>query len=347
MAFDFPNSPSEGTVFAPTGGPVYVYSGSVWRMQGSGQVVTAEARSRIVNGAMQISQEYGDTGQSIAGTGLYVMDQWYSTSSIAATSSGRAGVGTVSPNGDRALYATVTTGKPSLAASDYLQITQPIEGIRNRDFQWGTANAKQAVLRFWAMSNAAGTYTVAILNQPVTRSFLASFTLAANVWTAFTIVVPGETTGVWAIDSSRWGEVKFSFAAGSTVATGVAGWQSGNVVALTGMTNGTAATNNTLYIGDVGLYLDPNATGVPPPWQMPDEAQELAACQRYYGSTATGFPVWTSAMNTNVFFKTSMRIIPAVSGGGAGFGLPSGGPEFIQCTNAGQGTGSSNFNARM
>ena len=41
-------------------------------------------------------------------------------------------------------------------------------------------------------------------------------------------------------------------------------------------------TGNVFELFDVGLYLDPHNTGIAPPWQMPDEAEELRACQRYY-----------------------------------------------------------------
>ena len=75
MSFDFPNSPTNGQVFAPTGGPVYVYTGGVWKMQGSGQVVTAEARNRIVNPAMQITQEFA-RGTNLSASGAYLADQW-------------------------------------------------------------------------------------------------------------------------------------------------------------------------------------------------------------------------------------------------------------------------------
>ena len=34
MAFDFPASPSEGTVFSPAGGPVYTFTDGVWRILG-------------------------------------------------------------------------------------------------------------------------------------------------------------------------------------------------------------------------------------------------------------------------------------------------------------------------
>ena len=41
------------------------------------------------------------------------------------------------------------------------------------------------------------------------------------------------------------------------------------------MTNGMAGAGNVFELFDVGLYLDPDNTGLPPKWQMPDEAEEL------------------------------------------------------------------------
>ena len=75
-------------------------------------------------------------------------------------------------------------------------------------------------------------------------------------------------------------EVGFGFAAGTTY-QGAAGWQAGAKYTITGNPNG-AVTGNVFYFTDVGLYLDPLATGIAPPWAMPDEAEELRACQRYY-----------------------------------------------------------------
>lgn len=36
MSFDFPNSPTEGQVFTPAGGPAYQFTGGVWKIQGGG-----------------------------------------------------------------------------------------------------------------------------------------------------------------------------------------------------------------------------------------------------------------------------------------------------------------------
>src|SRR5262245_42696220 len=42
MAFNFPNSPSEGQVFEPAGGPRYVYMGGVWGHSGRTRALIAD-----------------------------------------------------------------------------------------------------------------------------------------------------------------------------------------------------------------------------------------------------------------------------------------------------------------
>jgi hypothetical protein len=217
----------------------------------------------------------------------------------------------------------MTTPKPSLAVGDYFLLRQSVEGIRVSDFQYGTASAKQSVLRFWARGTLAGTYSVSIRNAADDRSFLAPFTITANTWTEVSIVVPGDTTGTWTKDTTRGLAVDFCFACGTNL-LGVAGWQSGTKQGMTGITNGVA-TANTFYIADVGLHLDPTNTGKAPAWVMPDEAQELAACQRYFYKPTCFVP--TSATLLILYYKVSMRTDPAITGGGAGFVADTGGTE--------------------
>jgi hypothetical protein len=111
--------------------------------------------------------------------------------------------------------------------------------------------------------------------------------------------------------------VDFAFMAGTSFQTAPNVWTAGNFTAPTGITNGAAVAAQ-FQIFDVGLYLDPNNTGVPPAWVMPDEAQELAACQRYF-NVYPGILVNTGAISPSTVFPVEMRVAPAWTGGGAGF----------------------------
>jgi hypothetical protein len=292
MGFNFPNSPTVNQVYIAPNGPTYVWDGTVWKMTGTSGVLTADSYNRVVNGAMQHSQENGDSGSTASG--FYPADQWSVGFVGPALTIARSA--SIPASGSKRIGWTFSTGKPSLAATDHFHVFQKIEGSRIADFLWGTAQAKPIVVRFWAMTTTTpGTYTLGIKNGVATpdRSYLAPFTLAAiNTWTLVTLAIPGDTTGTWPTDTSAGMLIGLGFAAGTTLA-GVPGWQAGNMVALATATNGAATNGNTFFFGDVGLYADPNNTSVAPPWQMPDFAFELRQCQRYFhiwgGETAYQF----------------------------------------------------------
>jgi hypothetical protein len=190
----------------------------------------------------------------------------------------------VTPNGSKdRIRIVVGTAKAVLAAGDYLAWHTDIEGIRIADFRWGSAQAKQVILRF-GVKAPAGTYAVRMTNGGFTRTHIATFTVSAgqaNTDTEQVLMIPGDVTGTWATDATVGIKMDVSFALGSSY-QGVVGWQTGSFLGTSAVSNGMATAGNIFELFDVGLYLDPNATGVPPPWQMPDEAQELLACQRYY-----------------------------------------------------------------
>lgn len=372
MAFDFPNSPIEGQIYGPVGGPIYIYTNGLWMNTASGSSVvaivsdnvpsspsagqlwwesdtgnlylyyndgtssqwvqvnapisilgTAESRNRIVNPAMQISQELGDTGGAVSSAAFYVVDQWYAASMLASCVAVRD-PNTKTPNGSKSVLSYITTSKPSLAAGDYWYITQPIEGIRVADFLWGATGARQAVLAFWVQGNYPGTYTVAIRNAATDRSFLASFPVTAS-WTRISIVIPGDTTGTWPITAALGLTVTFSFASGTTY-QGTAGWQAGNKLSITGTTNAAVGSSPGFYISDVGLYLDPRNTGIAPLWVTSDEAQELAACQRYWQQaqlywcgSVTSLSGFYASTTLQVVARTSAAVLSGVNLGNGGF----------------------------
>ena len=78
-AFNFPSSPSEGQTYTDAvSGAQYVFKSPVWMQVSAAQIkATALPRNRIVNGAMQISQENGNTAGLL--TAYYPADQWYTS----------------------------------------------------------------------------------------------------------------------------------------------------------------------------------------------------------------------------------------------------------------------------
>ena len=268
---------------------------------------TAQTRNRIVNGAMQISQENSNT----AGTAnaYYPADQWQLavTLTVGAVSIQRVQV--VTPNGSvNRIRLSVTTAAASLSAGDSLYLQQPVEGIRIADFRYGSAQAQQTVLRF-GFKAPAGTYSICLRSPGASRAYVANFTVSAgqaNTDTVQTFIIPGDTTGAWQNDTNIGFYLRVAVAAGSAN-LGVAGWQGGFPFGTSSNTNGMATIGNIFELFDVGLYLDANATGLPPAWQMPDEAQELAACQRYWNITVTQY---SGATVSAVAYRSFTTTIP-------------------------------------
>src|SRR6187455_246074 len=138
---DFPASPTENQMFQAPGGPRYVYSNGGWRMSDPGPPGTAQTRNRIVNGAMQITQEYA-RGTNLTATGGYFADQWQSSflgdGTVAYANVPNSYIG--ADAGPYCATLAVSTVDASLTTSQNWTTFQNIEGVRISDFNWGTAN---------------------------------------------------------------------------------------------------------------------------------------------------------------------------------------------------------------
>ena len=333
MSFNFPNVPIEGQIVTFTGGISYIYQSGVWNRYVAGSGVTADMRNRIVNGAMQISQENGNTGGTT--DEYYAADQWsYSFVNISGVTAARLPTpGSSGP--PYRLRLTSTTADTTIAASDNITITQRVEGIRITDFKWGQPDAKPAVLRFTTYSSVAGTYSVVVRNVPTTYSWIGTFTIAAgeiNTFVDRTFAIPVPPGGTWATDNTVGLLVTFVLVAGPSI-IGVPGWQAGSLIGAPGHVNWLGTANSTFIITNVGLHLDPFATGIAPPWQTPDEAAELLACQRYWyrcSPSASAGHRWAGVAGdsfmsaTEITFPVTMRAPPT--------GVASTAPTYTNCS---------------
>lgn len=242
-------------------------------------------RNRIVNGAMQISQENGTTG----GTSdrYYAADQWYMHRSHGGTST-FARVASVSPAGSpNRLRVTVTAQDTSVAAGDFLAICQDLEGLNVADFMWGTASAKPAVVRI-GMKGPAGTYCVSINNPAFDRSFIAEVVISggeADTDVVKEVAIPAQTGGTWVTSNAIAWTLAICLMAGSD-RQNTAGWQTNSTrykYATSNQTNWMGNSNSTTFeIFDVGLKMDAEAIGQYGAYEVPDSADELRRCQRYY-----------------------------------------------------------------
>jgi len=276
-----------------------------------------DSKNYIVNPGFRISQENGaNTGTT---TNFYPVDQWamyhdqdgtLTIGQVASTTPGG------SPNRVR---MTVTSPDTSIAAGQYAIFRQYIEGYRTADLRWGTANAVDVVLRF-GFKGPAGTYAVAIQNQDANRSFVREFTISggdANTDTLQTLTFPGDTSGTWDTDNTASLQVIFVFATGSTYRGTADAWQAGNYVGTSSTSNGIGTTSDVFEIFDVGLYADPDSTGVAPRFELPHYDIDLLECQRYYVQFNNVITYYPGSRSFSVYestqLPTDMRVTPSVS----------------------------------
>jgi len=274
-------------------------------------------KNYIVNPGMRISQENGTSSGTT--TGYYPVDQWTIGHSQDGTLTTQQ-VSSATPGGsENRVRMTVTSADASLAAGQYATFIQYIEGLRTADLQWGTANATDVVLRF-GFKGPAGTYAVAIRNQDNNRSFVREFTISggdANTDTLQTVTFPGDTSGTWDKDNTLSFSLVFTFATGSTYQTTADAWQAGEYFGTASTSNGIGTTSDVFEIFDVGLYADPDSTGLAPRFELPHYDTDLQECQRYYetGELLTYFGYVTSGYfyGEYVPFKMTKRSNPSIS----------------------------------
>jgi hypothetical protein len=157
-----------------------------------------------------------------------------------------------------------TTAKAVLAATDFVMISQPIEGSRP-DFiaaGWGAAGAKSFMYRV-DQQLPAGLYHIHAQNSAGNRHIAVPFT-ATGSEAVIEVAIPGDTAGTWLTGDGVIGVViDIVLAAGSSRTGGTAStWSGSTFYAASTQKNILDSTANVAQITDVGLRLDPDATGV-------------------------------------------------------------------------------------
>jgi hypothetical protein len=113
-------------------------------------------RNRIINGNMLIDQR--NAGASVTPNNSYTLDRWLYENSQTGKVSIQQNAGSVTPPAGYTKYLGVTSlSAYSSTSSDYLVISQKIEGFNVADFNWGSASAQTITISFWVRSSLTGT----------------------------------------------------------------------------------------------------------------------------------------------------------------------------------------------
>jgi hypothetical protein len=260
--------------------------------------------SLIVNGSLIDSQENGNTlGTS---NGYFAADQFalYFTAATAAMSIQRIESRTLAGSAHK-LEFKATTAKTTLGATDYVSISQPIEGSQPEFIAagWGAAGAKPFVFRF-EFSAPAGLYHVHATNSAANRHIAIPFTVEpadAGVAKVYEVVIPGDTSGTWLIGEGTIGVLlDIVEAAGSSLTGGSAStWGGTTYYAATTQKNILDSTSNVVRVGDFGLRLDPDATGVYGRYGV-GEVDPVYQSERYALALAL-YPLGRAASNNRLY----------------------------------------------
>ena len=283
---------SEGSVFSPS---------------------SALFRNRIINGDMRIDQRNAGASVTLTSGNTYVADRFTavedSDGAMTAEQVSDAPTGFVN-----SIKFTTTTADGSLAAGQYANIQQKIEGTNISDLAWGTASAKTITLSFWVRSSLTGTFSGSLRNSAVDRTYVFTYSISsADTWEQKAITIVGDTSGTWLTTTGVGIRITLALGAGTNFVATAGSWGSGNYFAASGTTNVLGTLNATFYITGVQLEVGSVAT----PFERRPYGTELALCQRY---ACSSFPLGT-AWAQNAGTAGAFSYIVLVGGTSAGFGV--------------------------
>ena len=283
-------------------------------------------RNMVINGAMNISQRHGTSSVQLSATEQYLTDRFFNDTGSSFNLTADAVQSSDAPSGFnnslRISCDAVTT--PTSAQNGC--ITTIIEGQDCQRLAYGTSDAKDVTLSFYARSGASNsghTYGVmlgAYLNG-TRNNQVKSFTVTDS-WQRFTITFngTGTVTGTTKIndDTNPGMQISFSLAAGSDDQVNFSTWTANTgLKGFTGQDNFFDNTSNKFYLTGVQLEEGSQAT----PFEHRPFGDELVRCQRYYqviaegGSNAPIGPACyynSSQVNVVIELSTPMRIPPSI-----------------------------------
>jgi hypothetical protein len=240
-----------------------------------------------INGGFEVSQELGSTGFALPSAAKNFADGWLARGGGTFVASVQALTSVSIPGFASIARIMVSTGQPSLGATDYADILTRIEGYRISRLAWGTPSAQPITIGFWSNHIPVGTYALSVRNGPADRSYVTTYTHSvANVPQYQTITIPGCVDGTWPSDNTIGMTINFTMASSATnisITPSLNAWVNGNLTLAATQTNGVAAANN--YFRITGLVVLPGLdapSAARSAFIMRPFDQELVTCQRYY-----------------------------------------------------------------
>lgn len=237
-------------------------------------------RNLIINGAMQVAAR-GTI--SAVQTGYGACDRFRLASNSAARFDTSQSTDVPSGQGfANSLKLDCSTADTSLAAGDFYQVQQQIEGQNLQQLLYGSSSAKQCTLSFWVKSPKTGIHNLEVESIDGGVFNIHQYTISsANTWQNVKITFDGYQTTAIANDNTAGLLINWWLLAGTTFSGGSYtenSWTSTNANRAVGQVNVADSTSNDWYLTGVQLEVGTEAT----PFEHKPEAATRIECERYF-----------------------------------------------------------------
>ena len=282
----------------------------------------------MYNGAMNVAQRSASVTGIGAARGYFTTDRWdmwpYGPTAgrytMAQVADGPAGFA-------NCIQLSCTTADTSIAADEFLMLSQYLEGQDVQQIKKGTASAEQLTVSFWVKGNATATYVCELFDGDNGRQISKTFAVTTS-WAKITLTYPADTTGAFDDDNAKSLQFNIWLHAGATYGGGTlnsSAW-AGNTNAnrAAGASSFFDATSRTFFITGVQMELGAAATE----FEHRTYGEDLALCQRYYTrftgvTNLSQYGVAEVASATKVrwpmWCPVEMRAVPTMTFAGTSF----------------------------
>ena len=250
-------------------------------------------RNKIINGAMRVSQRNGTSAVQLSASEQWFIDRWENDTGSSFDMKCDASQSSEAPEGFANSMKFDCDGVSAVSGSHNGLICTHLEGQDLQDLKFGTSNAEDITLSFYAKSGSQnnghvyGIFLGAYLNG--TRNAQTKGFTVTSSWQRFTMTFAGTGTAQsTAINNNNQKglQVAFSLAVGPDDDENYSTWTANsNLLGFTGQDNFFDHVDNELYITGVQLEVGDTATD----FEHRSFGDDLLKCLRYYWKAGHDF----------------------------------------------------------
>lgn len=245
-------------------------------------------KNRFINGDFRIDQRFAGTANINFSGSQYVVDRWWQGSGGLGgkmrfqqnNTDGPGSAATQAATGFSYYFGANVVSSNTVSVTDYVFLSQIIEGFNIADLAWGTANASPVTLSFWSYSSVPGTHGGTITSGIDSTAYPFTYTInTANTWQHQKITISGPTSGTFFSNNSAGLVVYFISGAIGTNYTrsNTFTWAATSRSWPTDVVNVVSSANGSFYLTGVQLEKGSQATA----FDFRHYTTELQLCQRY------------------------------------------------------------------